>query len=123
MTLPPEPDAGTDGAREPRRNEVIRRVITLIGEHGMDGMTMRQVAHATGLSTGTINYHFGNKRGLVLAALASAGEAPEDAVPDGAPISPLTRLRQLLAGFVLDSPERRAWSRRRGGSPTRTRAC
>ena len=106
MTLPSEPDTGTQSAREPRRNDVLRHVIALIGEHGIDGMTMRQVAHATALSTGTINYHFGNKRGLVLAALASAGEAPEDAAPEG---SPLTRLRRLLAGFVLDSPERRAW--------------
>ncbi|MEI7925492.1 MAG: TetR/AcrR family transcriptional regulator [Chloroflexota bacterium] len=106
MTLPSEPGAGTDGAREPRRNEVLQHVTALIGEHGIDGMTMRQVAHATGLSTGTINYHFGNKRGLVLAALASAGEAPEGSVPGG---SPLARLRRLLASFVLDSQERRAW--------------
>ena len=106
MTLPSEPGAGTDGAREPRRNEVLQHVTALIGEHGIDGMTMRQVAHATGLSTGTINYHFGNKRGLVLAALASAGEAPEGAVPGG---SPLARLRRLLASFVLDTQERRAW--------------
>ena len=104
MTLPSE--SGTDSAREPRRNEVLHHVTALIGEHGIDGMTMRQVAHATGLSTGTINYHFGNKRGLVLAALASAGEAPEGSVPGG---SPLARMRRLLASFVLDSQERRAW--------------
>ena len=104
MTLPSE--SGTDSAREPRRNEVLHHVTALIGEHGIDGMTMRQVAHATGLSTGTINYHFGNKHGLVLAALASAGEAPEGSVPGG---SPLARMRRLLASFVLDSQERRAW--------------
>lgn len=94
------------GAREPRRNDVLQRVIGLIGEHGIDGMTMRQVAHATGLSTGTINYHFGNKRGLVLAALATAGE-PVDGAIAGA--SPLQQLRQFLSSFVLDTPERRAW--------------
>jgi AcrR family transcriptional regulator len=106
MTIPSDTGATTDSAREPRRNEVLQHVTALIGEHGIDGMTMRQVAHATGLSTGTINYHFGNKRGLVLAALASAGEAPEGSVPGG---SPLSRLRRLLASFVHDSQERRAW--------------
>ena len=106
MTIPSETGTSTDTAREPRRNEVLQHVTALIGEHGIDGMTMRQVAHATGLSTGTINYHFGNKRGLVLAALASAGEAPEGSAPGG---SPLSRLRRLLASFVLDSQERRAW--------------
>ena len=106
MTIPSETGTSTDTAREPRRNEVLQHVTALIGEHGIDGMTMRQVAHATGLSTGTINYHFGNKRGLVLAALASAGEAPEGSAPGG---SPLSRLRRLLASFVLDSQGRRAW--------------
>ena len=106
MTIPSETGTSTDTAREPRRNEVLQHVTALIVEHGIDGMTMRQVAHATGLSTGTINYHFGNKRGLVLAALASAGEAPEGSAPGG---SPLSRLRRLLASFVLDSQERRAW--------------
>ncbi len=106
MTIPSDTGTSTDTAREPRRNEVLQHVTALIGEHGIDGMTMRQVAHATGLSTGTINYHFGNKRGLVLAALASAGEAPEGSVPGG---SPLARLRRLLASFVHDSQERRAW--------------
>ncbi|MSQ30456.1 MAG: TetR family transcriptional regulator [Dehalococcoidia bacterium] len=114
MTLPASPDAATapaaapptDGAREPRRNEILRHVIALIGEHGIDGMTMRQVARATGLSTGTVNYHFSNKRGLVLAALASAAGAPEGGALGG---SPLARLRGLLAGFVLDTRERRAW--------------
>ncbi|MEI6136984.1 MAG: TetR/AcrR family transcriptional regulator [Chloroflexota bacterium] len=105
MTIPTDSGSAAN-PREPRRNEVLHHVTALIGEHGIDGMTMRQVAHATGLSTGTINYHFGNKRGLVLAALASAGEAPEGAVVGG---SPLTRLRRVLAGFVLDMPERRAW--------------
>ena len=106
MTIPSETGTSTDTAREPRRNEVLQHVTALIVEHGIDGMTMRRVAHATGLSTGTINYHFGNKRGLVLAALASAGEAPEGSAPGG---SPLSRLRRLLASFVLDSQERRAW--------------
>ncbi|MFA7248477.1 MAG: TetR/AcrR family transcriptional regulator [Dehalococcoidia bacterium] len=106
MTLRPDSGTGADGTREPRRNEVLHHVIALIGEHGIDGMTMRQVAQATGLSTGTINYHFGNKRGLVLAALASAGDAPESGAPGG---SSLARLQRLLASFVLDAPERRAW--------------
>ena len=105
MTIPTDSGSAAN-PREPRRNEVLHHVTALIGEHGIDGMTMRQVAHATGLSTGTINYHFGNKRGLVRAALASAGEAPEGSAPGG---SPLSRLRRLLASFVLDSQERRAW--------------
>ncbi len=105
-TFPSRLDAGTPTASEFQRNDVLRHVTALIGEHGIDGMTMRQIAQATGLSTGTINYHFRNKRALVLAALASVGEAPESGLPG---LSPTSRLRRLLASFVLDSPEQRAW--------------
>lgn len=108
MTLPSERSHEPEAPRGLHRDAVLRHVTALIGEHGIDGMTMRQVAQATGLSTGTINYHFGNKRGLVLAALAVAGGAPEGHVPAGSG-STVDALRRVLAGFVLESAERRAW--------------
>lgn len=89
------------------RDAVLRAVARLIGEHGMDGMTMRQVAHATGMSTGTINYHFTNKRGLILAAFDAAPSAPSES-DNG---SPLSRLHALFRGFILEDDDRRAWWR------------
>jgi AcrR family transcriptional regulator len=86
---------------------VLRAAIVLISEHGMDGMTMRQVAHASGLSTGTINYHFTNKRGLILAALDAAPSVSVDVAPEDAG----SALRALLRGFVLEDDERHAWWR------------
>jgi AcrR family transcriptional regulator len=88
-----------------RRSEVLRHVYALIGACGIDGMTMRQVSRATGLSTGTINYHFTNKRALILAALdaAAASDVP---APPGA--SPVERLLHVLRGFVLEDDDRRA---------------
>ena len=56
-----------------RSQEVITRVIgavrRLLARTGYEAMTMRQVAEATGKSTGVINYHFARKRGLMLAVL------------------------------------------------------
>ena len=90
------------------RQDVLRAVITLIGEHGIDGMTMRQVAQAARMSTGTINYHFNNKRGLILAALDAAQPVP---VSRGAE-TPLERLKALFRGFVvLEDDDRRHWWR------------
>jgi len=89
------------------REAALRAVTQLIGEHGVDGMTMRQVARTTGLSTGTINYHFTNKRGLILAALDAAPAAPGG----GKAASPSVQLRALLHGFILEDDERRAWWR------------
>lgn len=103
MTAPetPAPDAVET------REGILRAAIRLIGEHGIDGMTMRQVAQASGLSTGTINYHFTNKRGLILAALDAAPPPPGG---DGEE-HPADALRGLLRGFILDDDDRRAWWR------------
>lgn len=68
---------------------------------------MRDVAAATGMSTGTINYHFGSKQRLVIAALEAAYRLPSDwNAGDG---SARDRLRRLLGFFVLRQPEDRWW--------------
>lgn len=107
MTSGAQPDHPTTPEAVETRDQVLRAVARLIGEHGMDGMTMRQVAQATGMSTGTINYHFTNKRGLILAALDAAPSAPSEA-DDG---SPLSRLHALFRGFILEDDDRRTWWR------------
>jgi len=99
------PDLPPEGVRT--RSEVLRAVTLLIGEQGIDGMTMRQVARATGMSTGTINYHFTNKRSLILAALDAAASAPAS----GEEGTPLERLQALFRGFILEDLDRRAWWR------------
>lgn len=103
MTL--TPDLPPEGVRT--RAEVLRAVTLLIGERGIDGMTMREVARATGMSTGTINYHFTNKRSLILAALDAAPAAPAT----GEAGTPLERLQGLFRGFILEDGDRRAWWR------------
>lgn len=89
------------------RQSVLRAATRLIGERGVDGMTMRQIAEASGVSTGTVNYHFRNKRGLVLAAIDSAGVSPTVT----ATATALGRIEALLSTFVLEDEERRAWWR------------
>ncbi len=101
MTSAPSPTPDTVETRA----GVLRAAIVLISEHGMDGMTMRQVAQASGLSTGTINYHFTNKRGLILAALDAAPASPGG----GDATTVMERLRHLFRGFVMEDTERRAW--------------
>jgi AcrR family transcriptional regulator len=68
---------------------------------------MRQVADATGLSTGTINYHFGNKEGLLIAALESAYDLPLDWEQYCG--SPAAQLRRLVFGYVCRTPKDRFW--------------
>ncbi len=97
----------TNPTDEGVRHAVLRAATRLIGERGVDGMTMRQIAEASGVSTGTVNYHFRNKRGLVLAAIDSAGVSPTVS----ATATALGRIEALLSTFVLEDEERRAWWR------------
>jgi AcrR family transcriptional regulator len=90
-----------------RRKELLGVVYELISEHGIDAVTMRQIAQAADISTGTINYHFKNRHNLVILALEAAYELPEDwRSYDG---SPLAQLQRLASGYIFRSSRERFW--------------
>src|SRR5829696_4556120 len=92
-----------------RHHEVLVAVYELIAAHGIDGTTMRQVAAAAGLSTGTLNYHFTNKRGLILAALDHAFRLPRDWHRYEA--SATASLSRIGRNFTVDRPQQANWWR------------
>lgn len=93
--------------QESTRRHVLETVYELISEHGVESLSMRQVADAAGLSTGTINYHFGNKESLLIAALENAYELPPDWEQYRG--SPAAQLRRLVFGYVCRTPKDRFW--------------
>lgn len=90
-----------------RRKEILGTVYELIAKYGIDGISMRRFAAAAGMSTGTINYHFGSKRNLLIAALRDAYNLPEDW--ENYSGSPLAQLGRLLKGYVFRSSHDRFW--------------
>ncbi len=90
-----------------RRAELLGVVYESVSEHGIDGVSMRQIAAAANISTGTINYHFSSKRNLVIAALEAAYELPEDWEQYRG--SPVAQLRRLVLGYVFRSSRDRFW--------------
>jgi AcrR family transcriptional regulator len=89
------------------RKHVLGTVYDLISEHGIENLSMRQVAQAAGLSTGTITYHFGSKERLLIAALENAYELPADWEEYRG--SPAAQLRRLLMGYVCRPGGDRFW--------------
>lgn len=89
------------------RKHVLSTVYDLISEHGIENLSMRQVAQAAGLSTGTISYHFGSKERLLIAALEDAYELPSDWEDYRG--SPAAQLRRLLMGYVCRPGGDRFW--------------
>ncbi len=53
-----------------RRPEILDAVVDYIAEHGTANLSLRPLAKALGQSTFVLTYHFGDKDGLVFAALA-----------------------------------------------------
>lgn len=104
-------DVGTVDSARPktlkRRKEVLGVVYEVVSESGVDGVTMRQLAEAADISTGTINYHFKNKHNLLILAMEAAYELPEDwEIYKG---SPFSQLRRLAMGYVFRTPRDRFW--------------
>lgn len=106
-----KPTVGSEESSRPktlkRRKELLGVVYEAVSEHGVDGVTMRHIGQAAGISTGTINYHFKNKHNLLIAALEAAYELPEDwEIYKG---SPFSQLQRLALGYVLRAPRDRFW--------------
>jgi AcrR family transcriptional regulator len=51
--------------RASRRNDILRCFTELVAERGYDGVSLRDVADALGMSKGTILHHFGTKDRLL----------------------------------------------------------
>lgn len=79
--------------------KTVFAVMELVAHEGVDAASMRLVAARTGLSTGTLNYHFGNKAGLLAAALDYAYREPPGWSAEG--LDAAARLGAVLARYVL----------------------
>lgn len=93
-------------AEDSVRLRILQIGARLIAEYGIAGMSMRQLASESGFSTGTINYHFTNKRKLSIAVLEFVYRLPDDWDAQRARAAGIPR---LLQPFVLENELRRNW--------------
>jgi AcrR family transcriptional regulator len=101
------------GAPTPQER-ILAATAAQIRRAGVREVRVQAVAAEAGVSTPLVYHYFGNRAGLVRAALAAAvATAPESTVAGGpvsdtpADASSRDRLVALLAGPVDDAPERR----------------
>ncbi len=73
--LPYKCMVATSVGRDSRRAELSELVLDLVAEHGLEGVTVRALAGAAGVSIGGIQHHFPNKDALLLHAQARANDA------------------------------------------------
>lgn len=67
---------------EQRREQLISAAFETIGEVGLAGITLSQVAKEAGMSTGIVSHYFGDKDGLLLATMRKVLGDLHDTVAD-----------------------------------------
>ena len=91
-----KPEKAKPETAEPanRRAELIRVAARLFREKGFDGTSVRDIAHAVGMRSGSSYYHFANKHELLMAVM-------EEGLRLG-----LARTQEALADTTLAASER-----------------
>jgi AcrR family transcriptional regulator len=82
-----------------RRDELVRAAAQLFREKGFEGTTIRDIAGAVGMQSGSPFYHFANKHELLMAVMEEGLRLGLDrtrAVLDEAGLDPVERFRRLV---------------------------
>jgi len=95
----PPPRERSDAARN--RAAVLMAAAQLFAKHGVDAVSMDQVAAAAGVGKGTIFRRFGDKSGLAVALLDARERELQEAILHGPPpLGPGADPPRRLAAFV-----------------------
>ena len=97
----------------PRREPIIRALFEVIYHSGVDGVSMRAVAGAAGVSVGAIQHHFGSREQLIVegcrAIVAGAEAGHRERSRDATPLetlrsivtAPIPRTEQFRVGVTV----------------------
>jgi len=88
------------------RRDLILATFESVAKHGVDGTSLRDIARATGLSNGTLTYHFPTKQSLLRSAIGYGFLR----TPDGYESADAdTALDWVVSRYVLSTSRRRLW--------------
>jgi AcrR family transcriptional regulator len=82
---------------EERRWEIVFALWLVIAEHGIEGVSLRQVAAEAGVSMGRIQHYFGTKDALVLAGCTALVERAYGGYLETADAAPRERLLHVVS--------------------------
>ncbi|GAA2631741.1 helix-turn-helix domain-containing protein [Actinomadura fulvescens] len=95
----PPPKERADAARN--RAAVLEAAARLFAEHGVEAVSMDQVATAAGVGKGTLFRRFGDKSGLAAALLDARERVLQEAILHGPPpLGPGAPASERLAAFI-----------------------
>jgi len=89
-------------APEVRREALVEATLSCLKEHGHEGVSVRRISAAAGVSIGLINHHFPSKSGLVAEAYETLALSLQDSIRRQAD-NPAASPRERLSGFFRAS--------------------
>lgn len=95
--------------QEPTRDRLLDAARTLFDQEGLDGLSMRRIADAVGLTPMAIYKHYANKDALVDALMLdgfAVWEARARAIKARDPVAWLEKLVAAFLDFALNEPRR-----------------
>lgn len=98
---------GRQGRGEATRRRLLDTAVVEFGRLGFDAVSTRALANAAGVNLQAIGYHFGDKRGLHLAAVGDVRDRIRAHIGD-LPQHIAARLARIEAGEGAPKPEARA---------------
>lgn len=89
------------------RDDLVSTATTLVVEHGVSGLRLLDLAHAAGVSVGTVYNHFPSKAHLLAAVAARVESSFVAAMDESAPADqPLRPAVPVLVTALLDTADR-----------------
>lgn len=88
---------------EERRAEIVLALWLVIAEHGIEGVSLRQVAAAAGVSMGRIQHYFGTKEALVLAGCNALVDNAYAGYQETADATPRDRLLHVVSQQIPEN--------------------
>jgi AcrR family transcriptional regulator len=110
------------------KERILDAVEDLVGECGCDGTSVRMITEAAGVNVAAVNYHFGSKEELLVAAAGRISTAMNEArvrmlretearhAPDAPPVAEITRAMIEPAFVAMSQAGDRATARARFGA-------
>jgi AcrR family transcriptional regulator len=110
------------------KERILDAVEDLVGECGCDGTSVRMITEAAGVNVAAVNYHFGSKEELLVAAAGRISTTMNEArvrmlretearhAPDGPPVAEITRALIEPAFVAMSQAGDRATARARFGA-------
>ena len=99
MPAPRQRSNPRNGATENRRDDLVRAAAQLFRAKGFEGTTIRDIASAVGMRSGSPFYHFANKHELLMAVMEEGlrlGLERTRAALDDTDLAPTERFRRLV---------------------------